>query len=167
MLIDTQKAAEYLGRNIDAMTVLRSRGTGCPYVRGERGVLYDTRDLDVYRRVSRSNVRGPAAVRVYSLQVFRDGELLTVIKRRGQSLAAVVEQLMLFPSFQGCSVKESPSAKVSPSLGDKLRAEFAAVKSELKAAFMQSATGSTPGRCRAGDIKADRLIDRAIRKAMK
>lgn len=167
MLFDAKKAAEVLGVTENTLCALRVRGTGCPTYRNGNRVYYDERDLAEFSKVRGAFKGGNAPRQVYKIKVYREGELVNVVRRRACSLNDAVEELACYPSFEGCEFKLAPEAKVTPSQVERFRMEFDQNRDALRDAFIQSAHGLTACERQAGSNAARRIFDSMVKRCFR
>lgn len=168
MLVDTQKAAEMLGVKASSLAVLRSRGTGAPYVVNGRAVFYDTADLKEYKFVKFATAKNSSNYRkTYLIRITKGGEVQGVLKRKAESLPHALAELSLYPSMKGCEFEDITAPVIKPGIRDRVIEEVTAIKPELKKAMLAVVGGNNSAAKQAGQRKFERLIDTAIKKAFK
>lgn len=167
MLVDTQKAAEILGVKASSLAVLRSRGTGAPYVVNGRSVFYDTADLKEYQFVKFATVKNSSNYRkTYLIRITKGGTVLSVLKRKSESLPLALAELRLYPSLNGCDFEDITTPVVKPGEKERILMELMAVEGEIENAFREKLLGKTSAAKQAARRMFERIIDRAIDKAL-
>ena len=166
MLVNTDKAADILGVQAATLTMLRSRGTGAPFIRDGHKVLYDTEDLEAYEAIKFAAHQGGNTYRnKYMIEIRKNGELVSILKRKAASLAHAVTELSLYPSLKDCEFVEVQAPKATPGQIERLRCELAANMPEFKKAFLAMLTGKSVAAKQAGQNKFNRLVDKSIKRA--
>ena len=166
-MLNAKEAAAALGFTEGSLSVLRSRGTGCPFYRAEDyRVYYDERDIATYLKIGPGK-RTKAPARMHTIRVMKNGDLHSIQRRAGETLQQAVDLLAMYPSFAGCTFKEAPEVEIEKGQRERLFLTFDKYAPQLRDAFVQSVTGKTPALQQAGANNAKKVFARIVREALK
>ena len=166
-MLNAKEAAAALGVSEGSLSVLRSRGTGCPfYRRDDYRVFYDERDIAAHLNMGVGK-RSKAPARIHTIRVMKDGELHSIQRRAGETLQQAADTLAMYPSFAGCTFKEAPEVQIDKGQRERLFLMFDKYAPQLRDAFVQSVTGTTPASQQAGANTARKVFGMFVREALK
>lgn len=165
-MLNTQQAAELLGISAATLTVLRSKGVGCPFYKEGNRVYYDERDIAAHAKIACA-AQSPTTRRLHTIRVMKGGELHSIQRRAGETLQQAADLLAMYPSFVGCTFKEAPEVPIDKGQRERLFLMFDKHVEELKAAFVQAAAGPNPAAQNAGINAARKVFGQIVREALK
>lgn len=166
MLLSAKDAAAFLGVKESTLAILRSKGTGVPFIRKGASIFYKQVDLERHQIIkTQARQYGNATRQSYQIRAIKNGEIYGIYNRRGVSLEHAVRILAQYPSLEGCSFELVQPPKVQPNQIERFRKEIEKVKPAMKEAIRKTIEGPTAAAKQSGSNQFNKIINKAITKA--